>query len=703
MERKKTYLILLIIFFSLLFFLRLIHLGADPPRDLSRSMGYMGDPGTYVSNARNKIVFGRWEMDMWNIMYISPLPHYLTYLTFIIFGIGIAQMNFIPVLFSCLILILSFLILKNIHHRTFALLGTFLLGVNYQFIMFSRIAVRVMPLIFLVMLALYFLTVKEKRIPWNFPWIFLAGISCFLSFTVKGTFLLILPAFVLGFSLYSFFQNQKKLSKTFIPLALLFLGMALTFIVWFFIFYNPHKEIFLAYGAENYRVLTPHSFNEVFKNFWIRPLFYFSEMPILASLSFIYLLIIFFKALTSPKKISLVDWFCGLWIISNMLYFSFIYYQAARHFIPLIFPVILLSIGFLRSLYELKAIQRPKKSPFLFFPFLFLWLIFLLSSVFIIISRPSTLHGMQRKSFLTIGLSLIVTLITFFLLRYWPRGIRIHLSKTAKVAVILVLILVSVFSDGKKYMGWALQSRYDVKNISRDFDKAFDHMVIAGLTAPVISLENRHEAHEYYTDYINPGKDFIQKYNITHIFTTTYAVEKKYYQRDFPGIMKKAKLLARYYLWKDYVELYEVIPSSHFQDKEEDFYEGEIFYSKKGIPRYDSNASGKLAFLAEKGKKNFLLELPGLEYPPGRYKAIFRLKGENKISEKGRIARIDVVNPKRKKVYAFKNLYSHELSLPGQYQDFSLSFNLTRKSIISLRIYGEGTMNLWIDKVTIQF
>ena len=106
--------------------------------------------------------------------------------------------------------------------------------------------------------------------------------------------------------------------------------------------------------------------------------------------------------------------------------------------------------------------------------------------------------------------------------------------------------------------------------------------------------------------------------------------------------------------------------------------------------------------MAEKGKKDLLLELPGLEYPSGRYKAIFRLKGENKISEKGRIARIYVVNPKRKKVYAFKDLYPHDLSLPGEYQDFSLFFHLKKKTKISLRIYCTGKMNLWIDKVIIQ-
>jgi len=164
MPSKKLSVIFLVLVFTGIFSLRLIHLGADPPPNLSNSMGYMSDPGGYVHNARNKIVFGKWEMDLWNPMYISPLPNYITYVIFCVLGPGIVQMNIVPAIFSCLILIFTFLLFKRNNNTIFTFIGIILLGVNYQFTMFSRIAVRVMPMLLFVVLALLFLSTKQKNI-----------------------------------------------------------------------------------------------------------------------------------------------------------------------------------------------------------------------------------------------------------------------------------------------------------------------------------------------------------------------------------------------------------------------------------------------------------------------------------------------------------------------------------------------------------
>mgnify|MGYP001099282251 CR=1 FL=1 len=207
MMKKHTRSILIILaVFGLLFLMRFIHLDADPPADLSKeSMGYMSDPGSYVINARNKIVLGQWEMDMWNIMHVSPLPHYLTYLVFFVFGPGVGQMNLVPVLFSCLLLILMYFLFRKYADNKSALIGVVVLAINYQFTMFSRIAVRVMPQFFFAFLALYLLDRKEdKRIP-----AFLAGLSCFIAFTVKATFAQIFPSILFGYIFYLFLKKIR--------------------------------------------------------------------------------------------------------------------------------------------------------------------------------------------------------------------------------------------------------------------------------------------------------------------------------------------------------------------------------------------------------------------------------------------------------------------------------------------------------------
>lgn len=702
--RKKTYAILLIFFFSFLFFLRLIHLGANPPRDLSYSMGYMGDPGGYVLNARNKILFGQWEMDKWNNMHISPLLHYLTYASFVIFGTGIVQMNLLPALFSCLILILSYLVLRRTYPKVFALLGTFLLGITFQFVMFSRIAVRVMPLLFFVILILFFLEERHKIK----SWIFFAGIFSFIAFTVKGTYLQILPSIGLGLALYLYFRNQKDLKKTITPLILFVSGMALVFVFWLFIFYIPHKDMFLSFGGKNYSWLTPKNFLDAFRNFWRSPLFYFIEMPILTPLAGLSLLVICYKAFTSPKKISLVNWVCSFWYISNIIYFSVISYHASRHFILVVIPIVFLGMSFLHDLYKTQTIQKAQKSTKLFFVFLFFWLFFPIAAFFIKIKPPflfpEMYQEMKTTSLITLGIAFFITALTYFLFRAWPKNFRIKLSPALKICVISLLILFSVYNNAKKYSVWALSPCYDFQTISRDFGKMFDHMVVAGRLATVISLENKHETHSYSSGYINKGLDFIKKYKITHAFLSTHAaeIEKSDYQNDFPDEMRNARLLARYSLYKTYyVELYDLYPPPLPPEDIQHIYEGELFYVEKGIPRFDPQASRTLALKMEKNKKGSMSKYPEVEFPPGEYSAVFFLKGDNNLSEKNRIGRIDIVNAAQKKVYAYKNIYPQDMESMENYQEISIPFHVKRDSKIDIRVYSTGIGDLWLDKVKI--
>jgi len=97
MGKKKTHLFLLLIIILFLLSLRMIHPSADPPENLSMSGGPYGDPGGYAFNARNKVLFGQWEIDRMNSpLYSSPIPALLTYLSFKLFGVGFIQMNVVP-------------------------------------------------------------------------------------------------------------------------------------------------------------------------------------------------------------------------------------------------------------------------------------------------------------------------------------------------------------------------------------------------------------------------------------------------------------------------------------------------------------------------------------------------------------------------------------------------------------------------------
>lgn len=701
MKTKNLNTVLLIIFLLAVFSLRFIHISADPPSTLSTSMGYIGDPGGYAFNARNKIILGQGEIDQWNLRHISPLPHYITFLFFSIFGPGIASMNLVPIFFSCLILALTFILLRKILGQKYALMGTFLLGINYQFLMFSRIGVRVMPMLFFLLLAIHFLGRKKL----HYLFIFLAGISCFISFSVKGTALQFIPSIAIGLALYSFIQHNLSLRKTIPPLILFFMGITFTVFIWLVFYYFPHKEMFLAYGGDNISWLTPNGFLDALNNFWKRPLFFFQEMPIVTILSTLYILLMSFKAFVSSQKISVLEWICFFWIISNSLYFSVIYYHAARHFIALVPPLIFLSLYLLRDLANLEYLKKPAHLSILSYYILPILLLFPVSSFFRLYFPPSNFQEIKTKSFLTLGISLFITLLFYLLFTFWPHNFRLKISKMTKITVISFLIALSAFFNVKKNLGWISTPRFDIRDISMDLEKAFDKMVIAGLLGPVISLENSHEVHPYRSGYINPYKDFIQKFSISHLFVTRHAgeIEKKNYEADFPEIMENARLLARYPIGFTYAELYDIsMSSAESYPDGSDIYEGELFFGKNGIPRFDPKASGKLAFLAEQNKNAFSFDLPLQEYLEGNYTAVFRLKSPQSSPEDNVLFRITVLDYSRKKIIASKNLSSSDFADSEKYQDFALSFFLKNSTPLYLRIHSTGKREFWVDKVTIK-
>jgi len=162
--------------------------------------------------------------------------------------------------------------------------------------------------------------------------------------------------------------------------------------------------------------------------------------------------------------------------------------------------------------------------------------------------------------------------------------------------------------------------------------------------------------------------------------------------------MKKARLIARYPLWKTTAELYEL--KSRKSVSHQDTFEGETFWAQEGLPRYDPQASGGLAFHMQKRNQGQYIELRNLHYPAGKYKAVFRVKAKHKRPD-SRISRLTVGSRDRKKLLASKDIHSSEFPKPSSYKDFIVPFQLLKKNFISFRIYHTGGNDLWIDKITI--
>lgn len=702
METKKSVLLLTIFLFLALLCLRLLHLPADPPETLSASAGPYGDPGGYAYNARNKVLFGTWELDGFNPMYHTLIPHFVTYLIFKLFGVGIVQMNLVPVLFSGLVLILIYWLTVKIYTPFLARIAMCLLGINFIFIMFSRVANRIMPMLFFVVLTLCFFQLGTKRHLWNL----LAGVATFLAFITKGVGLYILVACAAGFILYTLIHSEFRQKLT--SFGLYLSGIVVAFIPWMVFIHRPYGYVLRSISSINVQFLIPpKSLTKMAEHFWTRPALVFQNMPLISLLAGMTFVILLFRLFHNPRRLALLDWILLFWYAGSYVYFAIIYQRVTRHFVPLVIALSLLVVRFIFEIYTPGPIEKPAKvSPF-FVGGLFVFLLFP-TSIWVkpLLARLSSSLTRVWTATALLGLTCMgITLVLLLLIRSWPQNLKFSLSDTHKRVLVLMLLLAITIIQGQKYLAWALHPQFKLKQISVDLGSAFDQAVVSGLWAPVLCLENRHRAHESYPAFINDNKDYLRQFSITHVIATDFfgGLEKNYYWRNFPEDMENARLLVKYPIWRGSAFLYDLHPRIEMSTPD-NIMEAELFTQPIGMPRFDPESSGQFAVHYKEGTPGFLsIASTGKKLPKGLYRAVFRLKNKAIPSlSSQRIARIDVVSEEQKRVFAVKNLTSDDFPENSTYQEISLTFTLKRPSVMRLRTYSDGIVPLWVDSLRME-
>ncbi len=572
-KRGRAYplLFLLLLTFALL---QLRILDADPPYNLSKvSMGEFGDPGSYALNARNKVILGHWEADRWNLMYTNPIPHLVSYLAFRLMGVSFFSLNLVPLLFALLSILISFLLFQELlsSWKT-ALFFTFALTFHYLFLCYSKIANRIMPMGFFVILAVYLLEKARGRRPFL---IFLAGVSLFASFLSKGKMAYLFPIFPLGLLIY----KNKSLPERLKELGYFLLGILAAFLPWYFLLYLPHKEIYILFGSRaTWRIMKIHSLANGISNFIHQPLVFFYPYMLLLSITALGGFAIASSGLLKkdlPFSVAL----SFLWLPALYLFLSAFSLRPIRYYFELIFPM------FILSAYLLRKNQGKLRG---FFPYLAKYFIYLELTVLLI-----RLGGKYR---------LFLKPFPFFILVLFPLLPALFpLNLRFPRPLVLVLLVGNLLWGWKVYFPYYLHPKHRLRDISRDLSRAFPPSDFAGLTAPVLSMENRHIPHvSWPTHKINYEPDFPYKKKIKFVVLLTYNGELNYYFSRFPSFMKGLKTIARFYLWR--TDLLLMAPGT-----ETGFLEAEALKREGGYAVHDEEASGRWAlFLPPELKGKFL-------------------------------------------------------------------------------------------------
>jgi hypothetical protein len=115
----------------------------------------------------------------------------------------------------------------------------------------------------------------------------------------------------------------------------------------------------------------------------------------------------------------------------------------------------------------------------------------------------------------------------------------------------------------------------------------------SGLLVPSLSLENRNPAHTMYPLYANDDLGFLEREHVTHLFLGVFNNERRHYDKLFPEVMERARLLVSYRMWRSWWLLFDIRDGLPPVDGE--VHEAEAMERGVGTPVFDPGASGRFA------------------------------------------------------------------------------------------------------------
>ncbi len=548
----------LIIFLSL--FLRTYSPESDLPPDISISGSVYTDEGNQCHNSRSKVLYGDWFPDNWKITNYNPVVPYLKLIIFKLFGIGLVQVRSVSYIFALLSLIFFYLTLRSYFSSILSIAGIILLGFNFLYIMYNRIGTFETPMIFWMVLTLYFLEKFRVRGKYIYP--FLSGIFAFMAFVFKMTGAHIIPVPVFSLVLFLlFFKDDAITDKKNIVKSILFVCSAIvvSFLIWLVFFYIPNEEwIKSAPGSYIGNQMFPKSIDQLVGNIvsynW-KDQFY--KMWIVWSASLLYFPLFFrrlFLKLTDITEIGYV-----LFLLSHTGALMIMNHRPTRYLIAAIPPMVFLTILFFRHITSDKEVTgsgRVLKS--VFFIFDIVWLFFSLYYCFIpLLSRINLNFFPVKFSFRLFFISIGLVVISRLVFGFFPskKQIKLYL-KRATVPLVVVFVLLSLTFNMKYYYLWERDKTDYVYKISNELGKKVKNGYIAGLTAPVAVLENRHKSLFLYPNFVHWGKETLVKYGITHALLASFNFEITNFFKQWPEIMKRARLLKVYNVKEQFLHLY---------------------------------------------------------------------------------------------------------------------------------------------------
>ncbi len=379
-RRFYPLILLLVIVFTAM---RLVHINADAPQELTTSAAIYTDEGFKSYEARNLTLFGdrKWtpedQYEGWAEK--SPITNIPYLLIFRHFGVSYASIRILPIAYGVLTMIVLFFFLVRNYDRATALVGLVLYGVNFFTAMFNRLGLYESHLLFFIMLSLFGFTEALRSrakgggeddrsgtaidgMPFRILFFLIGLFGLAAGFFIKRNMLVILPAITPALIIH-FGARREWSTRT---LNRLLGAFILAVCAGYAIFaHMAFLKVMLAFSLMSYEVLgrplstlLPFTAFDPIQKVLVKGLFmeFVLLQPLALFAACAYALRTIYRFLFVERRDTL-DLILSCWLLFGTAFITMMYYSPSRYYLLFVLPLIVLAARFIVRLPEIDIVS----------------------------------------------------------------------------------------------------------------------------------------------------------------------------------------------------------------------------------------------------------------------------------------------------------------------------------------------------------
>ncbi|MEW6016098.1 MAG: tetratricopeptide repeat protein [Candidatus Zixiibacteriota bacterium] len=548
---------------------RINHLSADPPIELTTSQDVYTDPAQYTSFARNYVLFGSFNPlhDYRLVFFLKSATTLLAVAIFKLFGVSYASANTVGLAFSFSTLILLYFIIRKAAGVIAALLFLLFISFDFNQTFFGRLSFLENSMNFFAVasFAVLYLSHKAALLPLAG---LLLGAGIFFGKLIGMTYFF--PFFC--YALYEFYlgypSETKRIAKKYLLFAAGFAGIA---VFWYFFSYRPmassvtgyvEEQAFDLYGAPT-ALKSFGDFLYKYVSLGMKSRL-FERMPVPALLGWGMIVFILYKLTPLSdlrrKLVSLSPGLIFFFAAALGAYGALMIwnYRPLRYQTMLIYPLYALAAIMVSNLLgrKIKSPSKPNRT-------VLFWSLFFILSLVALYQLLQQAIGYEKGSFdlttvpyffLAIGVGF--TFLAYFIVNFTAVS-RLLASRPARYILLIALIAGTILPGAIKYLHWSGRATYCIEANSRDINTVLSpEAVISGPYAATLTLGNINSNLIHMFGVANVDTAFFKRYPITHLLLDKSNEEQA--KNNYPEIMRQAKQVSFYYIGTFRVTLYRV-------------------------------------------------------------------------------------------------------------------------------------------------